>query len=295
MIEQAKAAWDAAMMLMNPAKPAVEVPVVEAPAAIARGVDGKFAPKGDKEPESEPVAPDPQADEPKQETTASKPPSAKATKEMSKALTALRRARLPQSRIDKLSPEEVLEWGSDLAEVQSAEDRRRREGKEPSKDPNADDADGSPDAEADPESDDDETQAFGFEQASMLRENLALHARTELRGDFPALSDAKTWQRVREQAIEAWLESDAYDHFDDYGEGAVAAVRDAAIALGVARSTSKVTSPVRDASQPSGSRPGDRYAAYKGMSPHDLTMTLLKQGKPPLEVRQIVEELHART
>lgn len=284
MMDQVKAAWDAVVARVAPPEPAA----APAPVTEPRNADGTFAPK---EPPKEPVAPEAQAAEAVAETTAAKPPSAKAVKEMSQALTALRRARVPQSKIDALSQSEILEWGSSLKADQAVEDRRRREPKEPSTDP---EQSGSPENEADPEADSEETQ--GFEQlASLHRDTLALHARTEMSGDFPALKDATTWKRVREHALQAWMETDAYDHFDDHAEGAAALVRDACIALGVQRATAKVTSPVRDASQPTGSRPGDRYAAYKGLSPHDLTMRLLGERMPPLEVRRIVEEVHARS
>lgn len=281
MIEEAKAAMTAALgFITNRAK------------------DGTFAPKVDDSatipasPE-QPVAAQVKAPEAVEETTAAKAPSAKAVKEMSQALTALRRARVPQSKIDKLTEGEVLEWGSDLKEVQANEDRRRRESKEPSKDPELEEASGSPGEEADPDDETDETQEFGPRMAEMQRDLLAQQARSELSESFPGLKDAETWKKVRELALKNWLESDDYDHFEDHFEGAQAVLRDAASALRVPRSASKVTSNVRDASQPSGSRPGDRYAAYKNMSPHELSMKLLGERVPPMEVRRIVEEIHS--
>lgn len=289
MNETIQKAWDAAVALVTPKS--VAEPVVETPAAPARGADGKFAPK---EPATEPVAPQSQGDEPAEETTATeKPLSAKAVKERTKALTALQRARIPESSRKRLSESELIAWGLEWAEIQAEEDRRRREAKGPSKDPVPDKASGSPGEEADPGEETDEVQESGTRMAEMQRDILAVQARTELGEDFPGLKDAATWKKVRAHALEAWLESDAYDNFEDHFEGACAAIRDAATALGVSRAASKVTSSVRDASQPHGSRPGDRFAAYKGMSPHDLTMRLLGEGKNPHEVRRIVEEVHA--
>lgn len=90
------------------------------PAAPARGPDGKFAPKAQENTQAEtPVVP-----------AAEKPPEAirdaEATAREERALTALRRAKVPKSLLDGMDHDTRIQWGSDLAAEQSKTDKMLR-------------------------------------------------------------------------------------------------------------------------------------------------------------------------
>lgn len=257
-----------------------------------RGEDGKFAPADPvaalrataTEPSQEPVASESQESEPKKPTV---------DPDMGKALTALRRAKIPQSALDKLTDDERLQWGRELSKVQADTDRLLRS--KTAKDP--DPAKG-PAKAADPKAgepgspDEGEDGGQEFDRApAMMRDFLAAQARTTLRDEFPVLADDKAWAEIRAKGIEMFEAGD-YDG-DDWAEVAVTILRDALYAMGH-RPKASAPSAVRGASQPKASKPLDRYATLKGTPRHLLTLKLMEnEGMTPQQARETADLLGA--
>lgn len=136
-------------------------------AAPARGPDGKFLPKAEQQ--------NTQAATPV-ETQAAKPVvaprDAEATGREERALTALRRAKVPKSILDGLDHDTRIQWGSDLAEEQKRTDKLLRDPTaraETRQDPKA----GTP-AQADPASGTPQVTADLSALSIKLAESLAL-------------------------------------------------------------------------------------------------------------------------
>ena len=254
---------------------------------------GKFLPKGETpatttEPEGEPVAATPQAEAAVVETTAD--PA------MGKALTALRRAQTPQSVIDKLTDAERLEWGQRLSKQQADTDRLyRSKGKDPApkSDAPAQAADAKEAEDGTPEPDGQEEQASDPMAGQMLS-ILASQARTQLAGEFPQLNDPKVWAEIREQAMERFTSTDAYDNLsEDWSETAAAVIRDT-LAASKYRPSPSAPSPARSAGHKAVSKPEDRYAGMKGTPKPLLILQLMEnEGMTPQRAHEIAKKLGA--
>jgi len=262
----------------------------------ARGDDGKFVGLQTKEQSEKPVAAP--SEEPKPEDVTAR----------TRALTALRRAKVPQSVLDSLGDEALREWGIGLAEDQAKVDRLlRSKGKpvpETPTDPKADKASGTPEFGADLEGlgySKEEQQAFSApiqellaqnaQQAAVVRDMLANSARTELSGEYPELKDPDVWRSVRAKAIELLEPDGAYEEHEDMLSGAQAVIRDAIRIVRPRLHASKAPSRIRDAGSPLVTPAADHRSAYKGMTYSKVVMSEMQQGRTPVQARELAEQL----
>lgn len=261
--------------------------------APERAADGKFAPK---EQPSEPVAPVAEASTPAETTAPTAPDPAQV-----KALTALRRAKVPASVLAGLDDETRLSWGTELAKSQADVDRMlRTKSKDPTPNdegPGAVDDDGEVDPEAkapgQPESDETVEDQEPDPAAVILRDMIAMQARAQLAGEFPELSKPETWAVVRAKAVELFESGDYDEVSDDWSVTAETIMRDALYATGL-RPSPKSSSPARNASQPRQSKPQDRFTALKGTPRHLLTLKLMEnEGMTPQQAREVADALGA--
>lgn len=257
-------------------------------------VSGKFLPKGESPATvnaspQEPVAPVVKEDESAQETTAAP--------EMGKALTALRRARTPQSVIDKLTDSERLEWGTSLAKQQADTDRLyRSKGKDPAtaEGASARAADATSGEAGSPTPDAEAEQGIDPVFAQM-RDILAEQARSRLAAQMPQLNDPKVWADVYAKSKEL-MESGAYDELsDNWSEIADTIVSDA-LASTKHRPNPTAPSPARVAgnTRPT-NKAEDPYASLKGTPSPLLRLRLMEDpyNVPAAQVDAIARRLGA--
>lgn len=255
---------------------------------------GKFLPKGEApatttESPEKPVASAVKEPESAKETTANP--------DNGKALTALRRAKAPQSVIDLFvsGDKAIHEWAATLQKQQAETDRLyRSKGKDPAPEAGAPAkaADATAAEDGSPESEDGQEQAPD-PVALQMRDILATQARTQLAGEFPQLNDPKVWAEVRAQALELF-ESGAYDdHSEDWSETAAAIVSDALMAS-KHRPSPTAPSPARAAGHAKTTKSDDRYEGLKGTPSALMRLKLMEDhGLSPDRANEIARRLGA--